>query len=306
MMLPRDMKAPPRVHDPVLAKEGDVYYLFSTGRGITVQTSTDGVQWRLQGRVFDAAPAWTAQAIPGSTDHFWAPDISFFNGRWHLYYSVSTFGKNRSAIGLATNVTLDPMRPNYQWKDEGLVIESKISDDWNAIDPNLAFDEKKQPWLSFGSFWSGIKLVKIHARTGKPAKTPELYSLASRPRTGGSVGAIEAPFIVRHDRFFYLFVSFDFCCRGVNSTYNIRVGRAATITGPYTDRDGKPMTEGGGTLVRDGSGRWRGPGHNAVYRAGKRDWLVYHAYDAEDNGIAKLRLEEMVWDSDGWPKMPTL
>ena len=146
--------------------------------------------------------------------------------------------------------------------------------------------------------------MKIHAQTGKPVKTPELYSLASRPRTGGGVGAIEAPFVFRHDRLFYLFVSFDFCCRGVNSTYNIRVGRAATITGTYRDRGGKPMTEGGGTLVRDGAGRW--PGHNAVYREGKRDWLVYHAYDAEDNGAAKLRLEEIVWDSDGWPKVPTL
>jgi arabinan endo-1,5-alpha-L-arabinosidase len=64
------------------------------------------------------------------------------------------------------------------------------------------------------------------------------------------------------------------------------------------------MTEGGGTPVRSGSGRWRGPGHNAIYREKNKDWLVYHAYDAEDNGASKLRIEEMTWDSAGWPRVP--
>jgi arabinan endo-1,5-alpha-L-arabinosidase len=302
----------PRVHDPVLAKEGNTYYLFSTGRGITLHTSKDRVIWLRQGRVFADPIPWTAAAIPGSTDHYWAPDISFFNGKWHLYYSVSTFGRNRSAIGLATNKTLDSKRPDYRWKDEGLVVESNPGDNWNAIDPNLALDEKKQPWLSFGSFWGGIKLQKLDAATGKPAKPTDkepvpapLYSVSSRPHTGGIAGAVEAPYIVRHGRFCYLFVSFDFCCKGVESTYNIRVGRSAKITGPYVDREGKAMTEGGGTLVRSGSGRWRGPGHNAVYHENNRDWLVYHAYDADDNGVSKLRIEEMAWDAAGWPKMPS-
>jgi arabinan endo-1,5-alpha-L-arabinosidase len=298
-----EMTAPPRVHDPVLAKEAGIYYLFSTGRGITVHTSTDRINWRLAGRVFSPPPAWTAETIPGSNDHFWAPDISFFNGKWHLYYSVSTFGKNRSAVGLATNVTLNPSRPDYQWKDEGLVVESKPGDDWNAIDPNLTLDDKKQPWLSFGSFWGGIKLVKIDSKTGKPITASNLSSLASRPRTGGGVGAVEAPFLVRHKRFYYLFVSFDFCCKGADSTYNIRVGRSREITGPYLDKDGKSMIGGGGTLVRSGAGRWRGPGHNAVYSEKKQDWLIYHAYDAEDQGISKLRIEALDWDTDGWPRV---
>ncbi|MES2464766.1 MAG: family 43 glycosylhydrolase [Armatimonadota bacterium] len=294
----------PRVHDPVLAKEAGVYYLFSTGRGITLHTSKDRLLWQRQGRVFPDSIPWTVETIPGSTDHYWAPDISFFNGKWHLYYSVSTFGKNRSAIGLATNKTLDPRRPDYQWKDEGLVVESKPGDDWNAIDPNIALDDKKQPWLSFGSFWGGIKLQKLDPATGKLAKPTTLYSLSSRPRTAGGVGAVEAPFILRHGSFYYLFVSFDFCCKGIDSSYNIRVGRAAKITGPYLDREGKPMMEGGGTLVRASASRWRGPGHNAVYRENDKDWLVYHAYDADDNGASKLLIEELPWDKEGWPKMP--
>src|SRR5690349_3878042 len=129
-----------RVHDPVMTKEGDTYYLLSTGRGITLHTSKDLITWEQRGRVFLQTIPWTSETIPGSTDYYWAPDISFFSGKWHLYYSISTFGKNHSAIGLATNSTLDPGSQDYRWNDEGLVIESKSSDDWNAIDPNIALD----------------------------------------------------------------------------------------------------------------------------------------------------------------------
>jgi Beta-xylosidase len=292
----------PRVHDPCIAKEGDTYYVFSTGRGISVHTSADLIHWQRRGRLFVEPISWTAAKIPGSTDYYWAPDISFFDGKWHLYYSISTFGKNRSAIGLATNNTLDSTRPEYRWKDEGSVIDSGPADDWNAIDPNVALDERGQPWLSFGSFWSGIKLVKLDRKLGKPIeKTPELFSLACRPRGGEIKGAIEAPFIERRASYFYLFVSFDFCCRGVESTYNIRVGRARKMQGPYFDKDGKAMLDGGGTLLVSGSGRWRGPGHNAVLHDKDGDWLVYHAYDAEDSGAPKLRMEPLSWSNSGWP-----
>jgi arabinan endo-1,5-alpha-L-arabinosidase len=278
--------------------------LFTTGPGVTFHTSEDRVTWRRRGRVFERGLKWAADEIPGSRDYYWAPDISFFGGKWHLYYSVSTFGRNRSAIGLATNVTLDPGHPDFRWEDRGPVVESTPDDDWNAIDPNIALDEGGQPWLAFGSFWDGIKLLKIDPSTGKPSEgRPRLHSLARRPRTGGGQGAVEAPFVIRRGGFYYLFMSFDFCCRGVDSTYNIRVGRCAEITGPYLDRDGKPLLDGGGTLVRAGSGRWRGPGHNAVYREGDTDWLVYHAYDADERGVPKLRIEELRWDDTGWPRV---
>ena len=131
--------------------------------------------------------------------------------------------------------------------------------------------------LSFGSFWGGIKLRKLDHSTGKlSSQDPTLYSLASRPRTAQLPGAIEAPAIIRKNGYYYLFVSFDFCCRGKDSTYNIRVGRARRVTGPYIDRSGKPMMEGAGTLVVAGQGRWAGPGHCAVLRK-RRDTLVYHA-----------------------------
>lgn len=289
-------------HDPSMAKEGRTYYMFCTGPGIAYRTSTDRVHWTLPGRVFDTALPWTTKEIPGFRGFYWAPDISFFNHKWHLYYAVSTFGKNRSAIGLATNVTLDPKRPDYKWVDEGPAFQSYATNDYNAIDPNIAFDEHGHPWLSFGSFWSGIKILPIDASTGKPA-TPDVIptGIASRPRPG----AIEAPFIVRHGKSFYLFASFDFCCRGVNSTYNIRVGRASNIAGPYVDKDGKPMMESGGTLVLGTEGRWHGPGGNSVMRDGRRDLMVYHSYDANANGAPRLRIEEINWDREGWPHVPS-
>jgi arabinan endo-1,5-alpha-L-arabinosidase len=291
------------VHDPTVIEEAGRFYLFSTRAGLSVRCSDDLVRWRLCGDVFGHLPKWAVDEVPGLRG-LWAPDISYFNGRYHLYYSVSTFGSNHSVIGLATNRTLDPSSENYAWKDEGKVISSTRSDDWNAIDPNLALDEAGQPWLSFGSFWGGIKLRKIDPATGKPSPQDEtLYALASRPRSKELPGAIEAPAIVRRNNYYYLFVSFDFCCRGIKSTYNIRVGRSRRITGPYADRSGRLLMEGGGTLLLEGVGRWAGPGHCAVLQTKGGDKLVYHAYDAEWRGTPTLRISNLFWDAEGWPTL---
>lgn len=290
-----------QVHDPTIIKDGDTFYLFSTRAGIAIRCSKDLVSWRLCGDVFAHLPAWAATDVPGLRG-IWAPDVSYFNGKYHLYYSASTFGSNRSSIGLATNQTLDPGSERYRWEDKGKVISSAKTDDWNAIDPNIVIDENGEPWLSFGSFWSGIKMRKIDPATGMlSSKDTKLYSLASRPRTAELPGAIEAPVIIRRRGYYYLFVSFDFCCRGVNSTYNIRVGRSKQVTGPYFDRDGRDMMEEGGTLLLSGGKRWRGPGHCAVLQDKDGEKLVYHAYDADARGVATLRIVSIVWDEAGWP-----
>lgn len=289
------------VHDPTVIKEGGTYYLFSTRAGIAVRCSEDLVRWRLCGDVFGHLPGWAVEDVKGLRG-LWAPDVSYFNGRYHLYYSASTFGSNRSSIGLVTNKTLNPAGENYRWEDQGKVVSSTAADDWNAIDPNLVLDEEGQPWLSFGSFWGGIKMRRIDPATGKLSQADAtLYSLASRPRSKELPGAIEAPLIVRRNGYYYLFVSFDFCCRGAGSTYNIRVGRSRKVTGPYADRSGRPMTEDGGTLVLAGEGRWRGPGHCAILQEKDGDKLVYHAYDAEARGTPTLRITPLVWDAEGWP-----
>jgi arabinan endo-1,5-alpha-L-arabinosidase len=289
------------VHDPTMIKAGDMYYLVSTGPGIPIRCSKDMKVWDSCGRVFETNPDWVVKAIEGVKD-LWAPDIVFREGKYYLYYSASTFGSNRSAIGLVTNTTLDPKSPTYAWVDQGEVISSQKSDNYNAIDPNLAFDKDGQPWLVFGSFWSGIKMVKVDPTILKPAAGEVLISLASRP----SPDAIEGAYITRRRDFYYLFVSHDFCCRGVQSTYNIKVGRAQAITGPYLDRDGRPLTQDGGTPVYKGSTRWRGPGHNSIYVEGDTYYMVYHAYDANAGGIPTLRVEALRWDSDGWPQSPSV
>jgi len=286
-----------QVHDPSIIKDGGTYYLFSTRAGIAIRCSSDLIHWRLCGDVFAHLPEWAVKDVPGLRG-LWAPDVSYFNRQYHLYYSVSTFGSNRSSIGLATNQTLDPASEKYRWVDEGKVTGSNVGDDWNAIDPDVVLDEQDQPWLAFGSFWSGIKLRKLDASTGKLSSQDQtLYSLARRP----TPGAIEAPNIIRKNDYYYLFVSFDFCCRGKDSTYNIRVGRARRLTGPYLDRSGKPMMDGGGTLVVAGAGRWTGPGHCSVLQEKDRDWLVYHAYDTEWHDVSTLRISALRWDKEGWP-----
>ena len=294
------------IHDPTIISQGDTYYVFATNRFaqklVPIFCSQDLRHWKFCGHVFDEVPQWALKEIPGARG-IWAPDISYVNGRYRLYYSVSTFGSNHSVIGLATNRTLDPNSVDYRWVDEGRVIGSNREDDWNAIDPNLVVDANGDNWLALGSFWGGIKLRKLDAQTGKLShEDTKLYSLASRQPL--QPPAIEAPFIVRHDNYYYLFVSFDLCCRGKDSTYKIMVGRAKKITGPYLDRDGKSMIKGGGTLLLEATAAWHGAGGQSVLLNSKSDLLVFHSYDGT-TGKAALQVSTIVWQND-WPRAGTL
>jgi len=297
------------VHDPVMIKQDSIYYLFCTGVGITVWSSPDLKAWKKEAPVFAKPPQWALAEIAGFKDHIWAPDISYHNGLYYLYYAVSAFGKNTSCIGLAVNKTLNPSSPDFHWEDKGKVIESVPGRDmWNAIDPNLIIDEQQHAWLSFGSFWNGIKLVALNDSLNALAEPQRWYTIASRKRSFGlsdslaGDAAIEAPFIFRKNEFYYLFVSFDYCCRGEKSTYKMMVGRSNKVYGPYIDKEGKALAEGGGSLVLQGNTKWHGVGHNAVIKVNADDYLVFHAYDAADNGKSKLRMEKIDW-VDGWPEV---
>jgi arabinan endo-1,5-alpha-L-arabinosidase len=295
--------APAYAHDPVITKEGSYYYLFSTGQGIPVRRSQDLRSWESLPPVFPTSLPWASALVPGFAGDFWAPDISFHEGTWYLYYSVSTFGINRSCIGLATNTTLDRTRPEYKWIDRGVVIGSvPRRDDWNAIDPNLVTGDGGGWYLVFGSFWSGIKTVRLDPSTGKPAEAmPAILSLARRP--GVLHDPIEAPFIQRRNAFYYLYVSFDYCCRGTRSDYKVAVGRSRQIEGPYVDQDGRSMLEGGGSIILHGSGDVHGPGHCSVLDVDGREVLVHHMYDGRRGGVAVLQLRPIAWTADDWPQV---
>jgi len=302
------IEGPYGVHDPVMIKQDSVYYLFCTGMGISCFSTTDKIHWKREEPVFKTPPEWAVKAIPDFKGHIWAPDISYYNGKYWLLYAVSAFGKNTSCIGLAENATLNPNDKDYKWIDHGKIIQSVPGrDDWNAIDPNMIFDEDGHPWVNFGSFWSGIKLVKLTDDLSGIAQPEEWYGLAKRSRNitakdeEAGDGAIEAPFIFKKGNYYYLFVSFDYCCRGVNSTYKIMVGRSEKLTGPYIDKTGVDMRLGGGSLVVSGNEKYPGVGHCGVYNFDGKDYIIFHGYDSTQNGRPRLLMEELQWDKENWP-----
>jgi arabinan endo-1,5-alpha-L-arabinosidase len=299
-------------HDPVMIKEGDTFYVYGTGmdkasgRYITTRTSKNLIHWTAQPGLFADVPDWGKQAVPGTKD-FWAPDVHYFNGRYYLYYALSTFGSNRSAIGLATSPTLDPASPDYRWTDQGLVILSTDQDDFNAIDPNHFIDDQGRHWLSLGSFWSGIKLFALNPKTGKLlAPTEKPIALAKRLAPAGAAAPIEAPYLFSHGGWYYLLASYDYCCKGVNSTYYTVVGRSKDVRGPYLGEDGSRMLDGQGTVILRADlkeqQRFRGPGHSAYLSDGGTDYIVYHAYDKDHGGAPTLRISPITWTADGWPR----
>ncbi len=288
-----------RVHDPSIIAADGIYYVFCTGRGIPIRSSSDLYAWEQAGRVFEGELlSWANEAIPGARGQ-WAPHIAFFNGRYHLYYSVSTFGSQRSAIGLAINRTLNSAAPEYRWDDQGMVLDSAPGrTPFNAIDPAVFEDKDKRVWMAWGSFWKGIYMTELDSATGKRKSADSLLlHLAERQGTT----AIEAPYLIERNGLYYLFVSFDQCCKGVNSTYKIMVGRSNRVTGPYVDATGKSMLEGGGTPVLAAQDNWKGPGHNSILQTSQADYIVHHTYDANRNGIAVLQIRPILWSQDGWP-----
>lgn len=290
-----------RVHDPVIIKDNDRYYIFSTGWGVSMYSSEDMKTWRSEMPVFMEPPQWAFDTVPGYNGHTWAPDITYYNNQYILYYSISTFGKNRSAIGVATNVTLNPESEHCKWVDHGpIIISTPGKTNWNAIDPNFVLDDSGHPYLSFGSFWGGLVLVRLtDDGLSVEDKVDDYKIIATRKLRNNSV---EAPFIFKKEGWYYLFASYDFCCRGAESTYKVVVGRSRNVDGEYIDEEGNSMLEGGGTLVVQGNDKYAGVGHNAVATFNGIDYLLFHAYDMERKGASFLRILPITW-ADGWPKV---
>lgn len=296
------------VHDPVMAYEDSVYYLYTTGYGVGCYSSRDLKNWHVEKPCMEALPGWLTQVQPFAGMHLWAPDVIYYGGEWHLFYSSSAFAKNTSLIGHLTTPTLNPKDKEFGWKDRGMIIQSVPNrDNWNAIDPNIFLDEEGEPWMVFGSFWGGLKMVKMSKDLSAISQPEEWKTASARPRSFSypsedpGDGAVEAPFVTKYGGYYYLFVSIDYCCRGAESTYKVVVGRSETATGPYIDKDGKQMQFDGGTLVIEGDKkRYSAVGHCSVYNdMPVGPIFVSHAYDME-NGTPKLLIKKITW-ADGWP-----
>lgn len=280
----------------------DEYWVFYTGRGVPSYHSKDLVHWQRGPAVFRTPPAWVAKNVPENRHmSYWAPDVMKVGNRYLLYYSVSTIGKMTSAIGLVTNPTLDPRDPAYHWTDEGIVVqthEGQAGEAFNALDPSVFHDTDGSLWLTFGSYWSGIKLIQLDPKTGKRlAPDSKIYSLAYND-------SIEASYLCKHEDYYYLFVNWDACCRGTNSSYNIRIGRSKTITGPYLDKVGSDMLHSGGSeFLPAVNGPLIGPGHAGILNAKGKTWFTSDFEgDVRMNGNATLAIMPLSWNADGWPE----
>jgi arabinan endo-1,5-alpha-L-arabinosidase len=300
------------VLDPSIMREDSTYYEFNTdvigfpGSGhLPIHCSQDEVHWTACGSVFPGAmPEWIMDEVPGIAG-LWAPDVSYFDGLYHIYYCGSTLGSNRTVIGLATNTTLDPGDPAYRWVDRGLVLASHPGDDFNALDPTILVDTDGSVWLTFGSYWTGIKQRQIDPGTGKlDASNPTQYDLATRP--GVPHNPIEGASLVRYGNYYYLFVSVDYCCKSTmaEDNYKEAVGRSTSPHGPFVDEQGTPMLNGGGTVLLEGNSQWNAPGGGTAYidSSTGESLMVFHAQNIAKGGVPFVWVNHLNW-VNGWPKI---
>jgi arabinan endo-1,5-alpha-L-arabinosidase len=285
------------VHDPVMIKQKDTYYVFGTG--ISVKSSTDKINWVKEESVFPkgAELAWWKNDIPEHKGHIWAPDIHFREGKYHLYYSVSAWMNFNSSIGYATNTTLDKNDAHYKWVDHGPVISFKNGGEGvNVIDPNVFVEKSGKVWLLYGSYQKGLRMVQLNPKTGMLLnETPNPIKITSH------LG--EGVFIIKGPDYYYIFASRGKCCSGINSTYQVVMGRSKSITGPYLSKEGKSWVDDQCSLLLEGNQEEPGRGHNGIFAERDTTFMVYHAYTRSQNGQSLLNIKPLYITDDGWPTL---
>lgn len=288
------------VHDPVMIKEKGTYYIFCTGQGVNILKSTDRIHWETAGHVFNKnrLPAWHKDDIPEQDGHLWAPDIHYRNGLYHLYYSVSAWMNFNSSIGYATNKTLDPDSPDYQWIDHGKIIDFRNGGKGvNCIDPNIFVDDDGTVWLLYGSYKAGLRLVELNPENGKLKNEahPNIITLTT------SLG--EGVFLIKRDGYYYIFASRGTCCKGLDSNYHVVMGRSKNIHGPYLNKAGESWVENKFTLFMEGNEQQPGRGHNGFFCENDTTFIVYHGYDRSVDGASLLNIAPVHKEEDGWPTL---
>ena len=281
---------------PQIIKQDGVYYMYIMAPNILIKSSTDMIHWKKVGTVFGQTdPSWLTKEVPGYG--IWAPSVYHLGGKYYLYYCISTIGSQNSAIGVAVNTTLDPSDPDYKWVDGGMVIRSHTGSPYNCIDPNIVIDGEGKVWLNFGSYWGGIYQRQIDPATGHLLTPDEekdtLYHLARRNVNNG---AVEAAYMIWHDGYYYLFTAFN----PMDLSYHNRVGRSASVHGPFVDKEGREMTSGGGTVVTKGMYELQMPGHASVFLNEDGQYYFVGEYFRKDSPSIMM-ISTIVWNDDGWP-----
>ena len=294
---PGALDGQPGMHDPstVIAHDGK-YYVYATGAGLPIAISDDGWTWRRAGTLMQALPGGRPgpDVINRGGNNTWAPDVIRSGDKYFVYYSAPGT-QPKAAIGLMVGRTLDPESLDYKWEDGGPVVWSDGVEDSNAIDPGVFRDPTNGSlWLTYGSYFGYIRLVELNAKTGKrvhPDRTPVNIAINS-----------EASIMIYRDDWYYLLVTHGSCCAGASSTYNIRMGRAKKVTGPFLDNMGIDMLQGGGKLFLGSGGRFIGPGHFGLLDLGDgvQKFSCHYEADLDRGGISVLDIRPLLW-RDGWP-----
>ena len=296
------------MRDPSIIHKGNTYYVFGTdvdnapSGNLPIRCSTDGVSWKPCGTVFADRPQWVKNQYAGILG-LWAPDISYYNGLYHVYYAVSIWGSNDSGIGVATNRTLDSSDPDYKWVDGGEVLSSKGDPTlMNAIDPNIFIDDDGRVWLSYGSYGPGIFQQEIDPATGHLVPGGPVYHLAERPNRPSE--PIEAASIIHHGKYYYLFASADFCCTDTwqQSNYKQVMGRSTSVHGPFLTMEGDPMLQGYATILLSKDASWSSAGGGTAYIDPQTNdtMIAFHAFNVQANGAVQLWVKHFTWEND-WP-----
>jgi arabinan endo-1,5-alpha-L-arabinosidase len=274
--------------DPTIIKAPDGRFrLYATEdtRNTPVYISSNLVDWTFAGTAFTDETRPDFEPRGG----IWAPDINLIDGKYVLYYSMSVWGGEWTCgIGVAT-----ADKPEGPFTDVGKIFRSNEIDVQNSIDP-FYIEHEGAKYLFWGSF-RGLYAIEL-ADDGLSVKPG-----AEKRRIAGT--AFEGIYIHKREGHYYMFASVGSCCRGVESTYRLVVGRSTSIFGPYTDKTGKDMMDNGYSVVIDKNSRFVGNGHcsEIVSDDAGNDWILYHGVDVANPRGRVLMLDRVRWDSDGWP-----
>lgn len=287
------------VHDPVMIKQDSVYYVFHTGPGVTIRRSFDGLHWEDYGSIFKEGtfPAWHREEIPEQDRHLWAPDIIYKDEKYHCYYSVSAWINFNSSIGYASNTTLDTTDANYKWVDHGIVISYRNGGEGvNVIDPQVYVEGNGNTWLFYGSFQKGLRLVQLDPKIGMLLnEKPELTTITTH------LG--EGVFVIKSGEHYYIFASRGKCCKGINSTYHVVMGRSKKLEGPYLNKEGNSWVDNHFSMFMEGNEDAPGRGHNGFFTENDTTYIVYHAYSRAHEGRQQLGIQPVFMDNEGWPTL---